>query len=103
MGTIRPKPTPCIRLKASRSVNVEVTNICRRQPKKYRVPPNKPTGRKPNRLNKDPENKPAKLNAQKKALVIKPIALVSAPMPFRKSPKTKPNEGKAAKPLICKI
>lgn len=81
---------------------MELTNIWKRHPTKYKVPPNKPTVRKPKRLNNEPENNPAKLKAQKNALVIKPMALVSAPILLRKSPNTKPNEGKAAKPLICK-
>jgi len=48
----------------------------------------------------DPEKRPAKLKAQKNALVIKAMTLVSAPILVGKSPKTKPNEGNAAKPLI---
>lgn len=102
MGTIKPKPKPWTKLNANISVMVEVTKICKRQPIKYRDPPIKPTVLKPKRLNREPESRPAQLNEQKKALVIKPMALVSAPIDFRKSPNTKPNEGKAAKPLIWK-
>uniref|UniRef100_A0A1B0B6K3 Uncharacterized protein n=1 Tax=Glossina palpalis gambiensis TaxID=67801 RepID=A0A1B0B6K3_9MUSC len=71
---------------------VDLTNICIRQPVKYKIPPVKPIARTPNRLNNEPEKRPAKLKAQKKALVMKAIALVSAPMLFKKSPNTKPNE-----------
>uniref|UniRef100_A0A1A9ZB16 Uncharacterized protein n=1 Tax=Glossina pallidipes TaxID=7398 RepID=A0A1A9ZB16_GLOPL len=62
------------------------------QPVKYKIPPLKPIARTPKRLNNEPEKRPAKLKAQKKALVMKAIALVSAPILFKKSPNTKPNE-----------
>jgi len=66
------------------------------------MPPVTPTWRIPNRWNREPENKPAKLIDEKKALVMMAMALVSAPMLFRKSPKTRPNDGKAARALVCK-
>lgn len=78
---------------------MEFTKICITEPMKYRNPPTRPTFRRPKRLNNDPEKRPAKLKAQKKALVMKAIALVSAPILFRKSLNTKPKEGKAENPL----
>lgn len=57
----------------------------------------------PKRRNREPEKRPAKLVEQKKALVMMAMALVSAPMLFKKSPKTRPNEGSAANPQICAL
>lgn len=67
--------------------------MVRKLPKKYKIPPKIPTVRMENFLNNVFVNRPAKLKAQKKQLVMIVTALVSSPKLIKKSLNIKPNEG----------
>lgn len=73
--------------------STEVTNIVIKLPIKYIDPPNTPTLLIENFLNKVFVNSPAKLNAQKKQLVIIVTALVSSPRFVRNSLNISPKDG----------
>lgn len=81
--------------------STEVTKIVIKLPTKYMDPPNTPTLRIENFLNKVFVNSPAKLSAQKKQPVIMVTALVSSPRLVRKSLNIKPNDGMLLKAHAC--
>lgn len=84
---------PCIKLNVTISCSTELTNIVNKLPKKYIVPPSKPTVRIEHFLNKVFVKRPAKLSALKNELVISATALVSAPKLVKKSLNINPNDG----------